>query len=119
VGLEELGGATEQRGALALGGGQFTGRLPQALLGVPDDIWLDLVAVRRQHQLALDDEMLRPQGEKRLCDVAEVGARFLDHRAELLETARRFGADLARLAVDRHLAAESGGVRDALRRNGA
>ena len=46
------------RRALALGGGELAWRLPQAELCVPDDVRLDLLAVRCEHQLALDHEML-------------------------------------------------------------
>src|ERR1700754_3883047 len=75
--------------------------------------------MRREQQLALDHEMLRPQGKKSLRDVAEVRRGFLDISAEIVEAARGFGANLPRLPVDGYLAAEIGGEGDTLRRNRA
>ena len=60
-------------------------------------------------QLAVDDEGLAAQVEERLVDGADIGRGLLDDAAQLLEAPRRLGADVAELAVDRHLAVVVGG----------
>src|SRR4029077_12437755 len=82
-----------------------------------DDVRLDQRAVRLEHQLSLNDKVLRAQGQKGLADAAQIGGRLLDYRAKLLEPPRSLGADLPRLEVDGHLAAEIRSEGDALRRH--
>src|SRR6267142_1448417 len=86
----------------ALGPGQRRRSLVQAALGVPHDVGLQLVAMLLELQLAIDDEGLAAQIEERLVDGADVGRGFLDDAAQFLEAARRLGANVAELAIDRH-----------------
>src|SRR5690606_25160546 len=82
---EESGEAAEQRRTLPLGPGEPARRGREPLLGVPDDIRLDEIAMRRELQFAIDHEMLRAQYEEHVFDRTELGERLLDDRARILE----------------------------------